>query len=656
MEEHKIIRKIGKSFLALALCTSAWAANVQFSAEVDSTRVNLGDSVTLKLTVRAQSSGPIGNPRFSAPDFDVVGDYSSMSVSSHYDSSTGGFTTENIQQLTKILQPKKIGTLRISEIELHVGSQVLKAPDQVIDVVNSGAPPPQARQNFSNPGFGSPFGRGLRPVPQQKPMKNVGSGVFIRAELDKNSPYYKGEQVIVSYYLYHQMRLLNVQVDKFPVFNGFLREDLEVPVMGQRLDSEPVEVKGVPYYRSLLARYAAYPLQEGKLDLDSISLKFNYYQSPSNSMMDDDDDPFMGFFQQMVPRTWSGKSEPLSIQVLPLPEKGSPQSFSGGVGEFEITSAVDKYQVHANEPITLTVKVDGRGNVSAIQEPHLTWPNSVELYETKGKALPGRHGVSEKVFEFLLIPRTPGQLILPPIEFGFFDSKKKQYYTKTTEKVEIQVLDPAPGTSLIAPRKSTPHVQSGNIKETHKNELRGLKPLNRENKEIHEQPLWRYLYWICLILLGSFGVLIGIDGYKKRKGSQVHSSLRKSLKSKEAWNKIEKMAQSAQNGANWAEINQFYEQLSDAILNAIESSYAIGVKSYSRQQLEEVLVDQKGFPRPEWERLVKLLEYSELVRFASSAGALSESTARSEISKWLIEGRSLLENLEKSSSSMQSVI
>ena len=105
--------------------------------------------------------------------------------------------------------------------------------------------------------------------------------------------------------------------------------------MSQRLDSEAVTLKGEPYERTLLARYAAYPIQDGKLDIDSMSLKFNYFQKSSRGLFGNDD-PFFSFFPQMAPKVAAGKSDLLSISVVPLPEAGKPSSFSGGVGRFTV--------------------------------------------------------------------------------------------------------------------------------------------------------------------------------------------------------------------------------------------------------------------------------------------------------------------------------
>jgi hypothetical protein len=473
---------------------------------------------------------------------------------------------------------------------------------------------------------------------------------MIRAEVDKAS-YFKGEQVVVSYYLYHQMRVFNVQVDKFPVLTGFLRQDLEVPIMGQRLESEPVILNGERFQRSLLAKYAAYPLEDGKLKIDSASIKFNYYVNTNNNNQDEDD-PFFsfGFFQQMVPKAWSGKSEPLDILVSPLPEQGKPSSFTGGVGDFSVISAVNKYDVKANEAINLTVKIEGKGNVSSIQEPKIQWPEGLDFYDSSGKAQTSKNGTGEKIFEFVLIPREPGPLNLPPIEFGFFDPDKKAYYIKKTEPIQIRVGEPVAGTAIVKKQSKQDSTQAKNANEAKPNQdLRGLKPPSPESQNARGRPLWQILYWICSAALSVLAVLIGIDLIRKLKTRlQKKDGLRSTAKSK-IWSHLQNQAQGAIHGLAWKDVTQAYVALGEEVLNGVESTYSLSVRSLSRAELRDVLVQQKGLPETVWNRVVRLLEYTDMVRFASSAGVVSESAARSELTKWVQEGQSLVRNLEKAS-------
>ena len=63
----------------------------------------------------------------------------------------------------------------------------------------------------------------------------------MRAELSKDT-LYKGEQLVVSYYLYTRARIFNISVDKYPILTGFLREDLNLPILSQRLTPERISI------------------------------------------------------------------------------------------------------------------------------------------------------------------------------------------------------------------------------------------------------------------------------------------------------------------------------------------------------------------------------------------------------------------------------
>lgn len=644
MQNHKVLKKTGRSgnqnrlirLLGLGLflaSTFGFAADIQFSAQVDEAKVALDGTVSLKMLVRSDSNTMAGEPRFLAPDFEVVNEYKSISVESRYDSANGGLSMLNTQQITKVLRPLKTGTLKIIGIQLDAGGKAYKAPDIQIQVVPN-SPGASARR-------GSPQG--------QSANKNVaGASTLVRAEIDKKTAH-KGEQVIVSYYLYHRVKIFNIQVEKFPVLSGFLREDLEMPVMGQRLDSEQVVLNGVPYERSLLARYAAYPLEEGKLSIDSISLRFNYYAGSRNNTFDDED-PFFGFFQQMAPRVGSGQSERLELDVTPLPTEGKTDKFTGGIGEFNVISAVDKYEVRANEAITLSVKVEGRGNIAAIQAPPAKWPSNIELYDTKGKSQKGRGGVGEKIFEFLLIPRVPGQVTLAPLDFEFFDPVRKQYYTKSTEAVQIKVLDPAPGTALVPVKQQTPPaaIKRGEQSSAQSDEMRYLKPPGGDVEEgLSIRSAWRFLYWGSGLILALLVSLIGFDllrGGHKKLGHRLKA---RSLQNAKSWENLKAAAQAAANGGSWHDTTQAYEILGGIIFDALDRTYQVSSRAISRSELKTVLVDERGMSEESWRRVDELLEFSDLVRFASTAGSESEASSRKELARWVAEGRSIVQLLEK---------
>jgi hypothetical protein len=647
-----MITKIGKCGGYAALAVALFAAlssgraraadTAVFSAQVDRNQISMDDSVSLKLTVKAEGSPSIGKPSYSAPDFTAVNQFDNTFVESYYDSTSGRFGMKNTQQLTVVLRPNKTGSLKISHLQIQIDGKTQTAPDISVEVGNGGGgtPPP--------PNYGG-GGVGLRGA-----SKHVrGSGIFVRAELSKDKVY-KGEQVIVRYYLYRRVRVMNLSIDKFPVLSGFLSDEPDMPVL-QRLDNETVVLDGVAYQRSLLAQYTAYPLQEGKLKIDTMAVKYTYFADPG--LQDDGEDPFMNFFQQLTPRQGDTHSEPLTVEVEPLPAAGRPSSFSGGVGDFTVTSAIDKTEAHVNEAITLTVKIEGRGNLSAIGEPKVAWPNSVELYDSKGTAHAGRGGVGDKVFEILLIPRTAGPLVLPPMDFSFFDPAKKQYVTRSTEPVKIDVQPALPG-SQAPSNPVVNNAASDNTNAVSSDASKALRPLKFGESESsisgisgikdHRLPfaLWHILYWLAAAALLVFVTLIGIDLTRKAYNRNQEGRQARARAQARSWEKLQALSVDAMHGADWQQVAKGYEILHTMTIEALDRSFGIGARSLPRAEMRRLLVEERGLDPVRWEKVERLLEYTEVLRFAGSAGREFQQQARIDFGQWVREAEGILKSFD----------
>lgn len=658
MAKYKVIKKTGKrstgvvtkafvwALLALAPL-SAKAADPVFTAEVDRAEVGVDESVALTLSVQADSMSRAENLRFQAPDFDLLNEFNSSNMTSRYDSSSGRIVTRVTQKVTKMLRPRKTGNLPIEGISIEIGGKKYTASDITVQVTSGGAGTAPPR------GYGG-SGVGLKGAGKQQSSLRV----LIRAEVDKDR-LYKGQQVVVSYYLYRRIGIFNIEVSKFPELKGFLRDEMDMPVMGRRLESEQIVLDGVVYQRSLLARYAAYPLQEGKLTIDPLGIKYQYQSL--DPRFSDEEDPFFGLLNRMAPHSSSAASEVFPVEVLPLPKEGKPQSFSGGVGDFSLSTAVDKYEVKANEALTLTAKIEGRGNVSAITEPKAKWPDDVELYESKGQVKNSRGGVGEKIFEFLLIPRTPGKVVLPGLEFSFFDPNKKTYVTRTTDPIEINVLPglansqgaAQPNFSGQSPKSPQDNPEKPENQPEHENELSALKL-----PSVHSLPLGKWLFWgfvsLSVILLGWMGVDTFGRYRSSRNAEKLKSDQARSRALASAWEDLRSKAakRGDRDPIGEAELKQAYDLLEDLVLETIDEAHAIGARSLSRAELQQILVGDKGIEPAVWQRVQQLLEHSEMVRFAGLANS-TEAPAK-DLKFWVNEAQSLIQAIRRRSAPSES--
>lgn len=627
--------------MVLASPGSARADAVEFTATVDRKEISSDESISLKLSVKTEGNVGMGTPTYSAPEFDLINQFDNTFIESFY--KAGRFGVRNNRDVTHVLRPQRTGTLTISNIRVEVAGKSYSAPPVTIQVTSGGGGtlPPK--------GYGG-AGVGLRGA--GKRQVTAGNQVFVRAEVDRSRAV-KGEQVIVSYYLYRRVRVFNVQVDKYPSLPGFLREDIEMPVLGARLPSEVTILDGVKYERSLLVRYAAYPLKEGKLTVDPMQLRATYYVNrPGLPGLGDDDmdqmfQPFMNFFNNMAPQTATSTSDPVTVEVNPLPEEGRPASFSGAVGQFDIQGAVDRYEARVGEALTLTLKIEGRGNVTSIEQPKFQLPTGVDVYDSKGKTKSGRGGVGERVFEILLIPRSSGKFQIPSIELSYYDPQARKYVAKSTQPIDIQVAEGAPGSAPPpAPvQAGTPQLQQPESKGGSPALRPILPPAGESSLGASGSSSSQTLPWILWLSLASLLGWMGLDLLRersRREGAVRQAELMASLKS---WEKLKADAASSANGAPFQEIGELYERLTGAVYDAIDRAHALGSRSHSRDDLRRMLVEERGLPEPVWKKISDLLEFAEAVRFASSVGAVSEQAARTQLERWVGEGQAVEEAL-----------
>ncbi len=645
--------------LGLAVFSQA-QAQVTFSAEVDRQEIAADDSLSLKLKVEIEGSqegtGSI-DPSYTAPDFEEINQYHSSFIQSVFNN--GKISLKSTKQVTKVLRPKRVGTFKIEELKVVVNGRTYTALPVSIRVLaaGQGAQPPRA-------GPGSQLGGGYGLPGTQKGTQ--GLDYFMRAELSK-SKVVEGEQVVVSYYLYRRVSIFNKEVSKYPIFEGFLREDLDLPVLQNRDESETVVVGGIPYRKELLARYAAYPLRDGKLSIDSMSLKFNYYNQRNSKSGDAEDgfgnDPFFRFFQPMTPKAAKIQSDVIQLEVMSLPEQDKPASFTGAVGVFDIVGAVDRYSVKANEALTLTLKIEGRGNINAFKEPKINLPDSVEVYESKSKARTSKAGVGEKIFETLLIPREVGKHAIPPIEISYFDSDQRKYVVKNTAAIELTVA-PGVGGVGLSPRPKPTRTGEADAERTlspipdqDAALLRALKPLDSVSKA-HETSLgWKLLYALSFVAFVVFALIVWMDQKRRRRRIETSAApvAKKSdrLLWKQRLNQLKSLADSAYRSSDRLQMAQVYREIAEVVIQAlveatasntlVEVLGAAEAEMLSREALKQRLPEEA---KKLWPQIEEILNMCDRVNFACPPGSELETQALQTMPQWIQAALGLLEKVD----------
>jgi hypothetical protein len=601
------MKRIGKGLFILGFVCfrGVWASEVAFFAEVEPKVVGLGDEVTLTLTTQADTEVSLGEVRFEAPDFEQISE--SNSISSQSQSIFGRDSTVITQKIIKVLLPKRVGRLQISGIQMRIGSSFQKVRDLSVQVEKTSVSSPR---NFRRPGLPQ---MGLPQMRRnfRRPSAADHKKCFLQAEAEQGTVF-KGQQVEVSYALYCQVQVLSAVAEKHPSFSGFLKEDFPVRAGDQKSE---VVVGGERYLRHLITRYLLYPLQEGELFLDPLSVSYQYQGSGGSW---EDEDPFFGFFQQMRPQVGSAQSAAVSIRVLGLPEEGRPSSWSGGIGKFSLEASLDRSEVPAHEAVTLTLKVEGSGNLSAIKPPQATYPPSIELYDTKGR-MEGE-GKRRKIFEFLLVPRTPGKVVLPSQVLSFFDPSSQQYYTLKTEPLSLVVLEPLPGKAPPAGVAEAPEVLE-------KKEVQDLRYLKAPGEEWAWFYAWRWLYPLAILLVSILGGWCVWDRFRSRS-----PKVRRGFQ-RDWWNQLQQRV--ASESFSWEKLSEVCDQMVEEVLTTVDSWYDLNWRSVSRKEWKRLLIEEKAMDEGVWEKIHAFLVFAEQVRFSHRKQASWESSARSDLLSWI---------------------
>ncbi len=276
----------------------------------------------------------------------------------------------------------------------------------------------------------------------------VQKNLFIKLDINKTSCYI-GQPVIASYKLYTRLRSESV-VTSAPSFNGFSVSELEV----NDLNSASVEkYNGRDYNVYTLRKVQLYPLQAGTFTLDPVVadnkvtfLKSEYAGSQEGDMFYDMLQNFANATSPqnaVVEEHVTLQSKPVEIIVKPLPEENKPADFKGAVGDFRITSSLERNNITTDDAGNLKVILEGIGNIQLINAPKITWPEGIDGYDAKVTDDLNKISVpikGTKTFTFPFTASRAADYNIPPVSFSYFDATTEQYKTLHTQPINITVI------------------------------------------------------------------------------------------------------------------------------------------------------------------------------------------------------------------------
>lgn len=578
------MRKIVCLWIALlALTVQAYADDkVTFTASAPDA-VAVGDQFRLSYTVNTQKVKNFRAP--SIKGFDVL-----MGPSRSYSmQSINGNTTETLT-FTYILLAQKEGEYTIPGATITANGDQMLSNSVKIKVL------PADKTNSSQSGNAQSTSRS-----SSSGTSISNNDLFITATASKTTAY-EQEAILLTYKIYTVVDLRGFDNVKLPDFKGFHSQEVELP-NDRRWGLE--HYKGRNYHSTIYRQFVLFPQQSGKLTIDAARF------DASIEKMDAIDDPFEAFFNGGAGSIQIKKTlmtPKLTIDVKPLPA-GKPADFSGGVGEFNISSSINSTKVKTNDAITVKVVISGTGNLKLVGEPEVKFPEDFEVYDPKvdSKFRLTNAGLSgNKVIEYLAIPRNAGTYKIPAIKFSYFDIKSRSYKTLTTEEYTVQVEKGA-----------------GNASQTIANftNKEDLKVLNEDIRFIKQNdvklsPKGKYFfgsmgYWLFYIIPGLIFIACFLI-YRKQIAANANVAKVRTKKANKV--AVKRMKQAGKLlAAN--EKDAFYDEVLKALWGYISDKLSIPVSQLSKDNIEEEL-RKYGVPEDLIKEFLNALNSCEFARFA----------------------------------------
>ena len=228
------------------------------------------------------------------------------------------------------------------------------------------------------------------------------------------------------------------RLDPFEFFNspfGSRRDRRAVFDLGPRRAREE-DVRNVPALAGRAAEYWVYTLERTYRP----TVTANYSFGPA---------AVEGFFAATTSVGRSGRTEmegreiyavsdAVRVRVETAPAEGRLPGFTGGVGRFTIGAEVEPRELRVGDPLTLTLRVRGDGNLDEIGPPDLEtdqrFTESFKVYEPTSATADGT-----RTFTWSLRPVSASVTAVPPIELVYFDLEHERYTTESTNAVPISV-------------------------------------------------------------------------------------------------------------------------------------------------------------------------------------------------------------------------
>ena len=386
-------------------------SQVNFTTKLSKDRLGLNERVKIEFTVDKDGDNFIP-PKFD--NFRVVGG-PSQSIRNSWINGKKSYS----KTYSYFLSPIEKGSFEIGQASIEVDDEIYKTLPVRITVTSAVDIPTDPND------------------PNYLADKNI----HLVAEVSNKNPFLN-EAISVSYKLYvsPDTGVNNWRELEAPRYADFWSNNIDI----KSLNVQNGTFKGKPYRYVVLRRTLLYPQKTGELKIEPLTLDISV-QVPSNRR-----DFFGNLISSSVNKTVSSGSSIIDVKSLPIDNK--PKDFSGAVGSFSFEIKSDKNELLTDEAFQLSLIVSGDGNFNLFEDPKISLPNSLEVYEPEKisnisvRASGIKGNINNK---YTVVPNNPGKYTIPETKFSFFNPVSAEYKTIYSDPIFIDV-DGAYNSSLVS--------------------------------------------------------------------------------------------------------------------------------------------------------------------------------------------------------------
>ena len=390
------------------LAVAAFVQGAEVTAGVDRTHVRVGEELTLTVRARTRSADAVEIVLPSLNGFAIVGSRDMTEVAIN---GVSGSTRTTVRELQ--LRAQQPGALLIGPVRARQGVSVVST-DPILVTVDSAAD----RTALTL----SPLARSLlesAPPPVSRRADRVALTVLVPSDT-----VYTGQQVDVIAAAWIP-RELDQRMRRPPLLTLVTPEGVWAYPAATSSGVALSRQVGGRWMDLFIAHQVVFPLAPGRLIIPPASVE---YALPVT----------FSFFSRE--ERYTLRSDSIGIAVLPLPPTNPGNNVVGESLSLELQ--VDPATTRVGEPVEASVTINGIGNVALWPEPTLRWPTGFRVYpaQTEVRVAPEAGRIAgSKTFQFLAVPDSTGNFMLPEVRYPYFNATTGRYETATSRPRALAV-------------------------------------------------------------------------------------------------------------------------------------------------------------------------------------------------------------------------